>query len=159
MTRRQLLKGFGTAALGLPHVAVRSAQAQTTRASVANTFSVKALVFDTFGTVVDWRSSIVAEGPALARGRTSISTGPFSPTVGARPMHPRWTGSAKVSCHGRSSTISPHELKSSSRNSRSRDLSSGKGPLEQGMAPAEALAGLRRRPYAFEEEFLAAFQR
>jgi 2-haloacid dehalogenase len=69
MNRRQLLKGFGTAALTLPYVAVRSAHAQTTRAGVANTSAVKALVFDTFGTVVDWRSSIVAEGPALARGK------------------------------------------------------------------------------------------
>ena len=60
MNRRQLLKGFGTAALTLPYVAVRSAHAQTIRAGVANTSSVKALVFDTFGTVVDWRSSIVA---------------------------------------------------------------------------------------------------
>src|SRR5947209_1274430 len=29
--------------------------------------SVKALVFDTFGTVVDWRSSVAAEVQALAR--------------------------------------------------------------------------------------------
>ena len=36
---------------------------------MANTSSVKALVFDTFGTVVDWRSSIIAEGPALAKGK------------------------------------------------------------------------------------------
>ena len=69
MNRRQLLKGFGTAALALPSISVRSAHAQTTRAGVANTISVKALVFDTFGTVVDWRSSIIAEGPALARGK------------------------------------------------------------------------------------------
>ena len=30
---------------------------------------VKALVFDTFGTVVDWRGSIIAEGMAWAKGR------------------------------------------------------------------------------------------
>src|SRR2546428_12582204 len=71
MNRRQLLKGLGTAALALPYVAVRSAQAQTTRASVANTLSVKALVFDTFGTVVDWRGSTITEGPALAKGKNS----------------------------------------------------------------------------------------
>ena len=69
MNRRQLLKGFGTAALAFPYVPVHSARAQTTRASVANAFSVKALVFDTFGTVVDWRGSIIAEGPALAKGK------------------------------------------------------------------------------------------
>src|ERR1700704_2971790 len=69
MNRRQLLKGFGTAAVALPYAAGRSAQAQTTRAGATNLLSVKALVFDTFGTVVDWRSSIVAEGPALAKGK------------------------------------------------------------------------------------------
>jgi len=29
--------------------------------------SVKALVFDTFGTVVDWRSSVIAEGQQLGK--------------------------------------------------------------------------------------------
>src|SRR2546426_11702462 len=29
--------------------------------------SVKALVFDTFGTVVDWRSSVIAEGQRLGK--------------------------------------------------------------------------------------------
>ncbi len=33
------------------------------------TEKVKALVFDTFGTVVDWRSSIIAEGEALGRAK------------------------------------------------------------------------------------------
>src|SRR5207247_2882931 len=69
MNRRQLLKGFGTAALALPYVSVHGVQAQTTRANVAKTSSVKALVFDTFGTVVDWRSSIIEEGPALAKSK------------------------------------------------------------------------------------------
>ena len=31
--------------------------------------TVKALVFDVFGTVVDWRGSIVREARALARAR------------------------------------------------------------------------------------------
>ena len=30
---------------------------------------VKALVFDVFGTVVDWRGSVIAEGEALARSK------------------------------------------------------------------------------------------
>ena len=38
----------------------------------ANLDSVKALTFDVFGTVVDWRSSIIREGRELAaRGRCS----------------------------------------------------------------------------------------
>jgi 2-haloacid dehalogenase len=36
-------------------------------ASRAPLTSVKALVFDTFGTVVDWRSSVIAEGEKLGR--------------------------------------------------------------------------------------------
>ena len=31
--------------------------------------SVKALVFDTFGTVVDWRSSVIAEGQRLGKDK------------------------------------------------------------------------------------------
>lgn len=31
--------------------------------------SVRALLFDVFGTVVDWRTSIIREGQALARGK------------------------------------------------------------------------------------------
>ncbi len=31
--------------------------------------NVKALVFDTFGTVVDWRSSVIAEGMAWGKAK------------------------------------------------------------------------------------------
>ncbi|MEO6033248.1 MAG: haloacid dehalogenase type II, partial [Burkholderiaceae bacterium] len=34
-----------------------------------NAGEIKALAFDVFGTVVDWRSSIVREGEALAAAR------------------------------------------------------------------------------------------
>jgi hypothetical protein len=56
MTRRQIVKsaGIGVAAIALG--GIDDAQAQVA--------SVKALVFDTFGTVVDWRGSIVEEGKA-----------------------------------------------------------------------------------------------
>src|SRR5258706_13419147 len=56
-TRRELLQA-GAAAL----VAPRMSSAQTSPAP-----SVKALVFDTFGTVVDWRSSVAAEVQQLAK--------------------------------------------------------------------------------------------
>ena len=54
MTRRQIVQcaGIGAAAVALR---IDGAPAQE---------SVKALVFDTFGTVVDWRGSIVEEGKA-----------------------------------------------------------------------------------------------
>jgi 2-haloacid dehalogenase len=39
------------------------------RAGRAQTAGVKALVFDTFGTVVDWRGSIIAEGAAWGQAK------------------------------------------------------------------------------------------
>jgi|TARA_B100000959_G_scaffold287338_1_gene371239 2-haloacid dehalogenase len=61
--RRQFLKGLAVLPTGmcLGMLATSSALAQ---ASVAN--SVKALTFDVFGTVVDWRASIIREGQLLA---------------------------------------------------------------------------------------------
>jgi 2-haloacid dehalogenase len=57
MKRRELLKG-AAAAVALPAFSTRSPAQEAKRSMV----SVKAIVFDTFGTVVDWRSSIIAEG-------------------------------------------------------------------------------------------------
>jgi 2-haloacid dehalogenase len=59
MTRRELLQA-GVAAMG-----ARLVSAQTQPASQLS--SVKALVFDTFGTVVDWRTSVTREIEALAK--------------------------------------------------------------------------------------------
>jgi len=56
MTRRELL--------GLGAIAMVSMK---TSAQTATMTGVKALVFDTFGTVVDWRSSVAAEVAALAK--------------------------------------------------------------------------------------------
>ena len=53
LNRRQVLRT--AASVGL--VAVVG-----TRTALAQPRGVKALVFDTFGTVVDWRGSIIAEG-------------------------------------------------------------------------------------------------
>src|SRR5882672_10215835 len=43
-----------------------------THAQPATTTGVKALVFDTFGTVVDWRSSVAAEVAALAKQKSFV---------------------------------------------------------------------------------------
>jgi 2-haloacid dehalogenase len=67
-SRRRFLK-VGTAVLAAPAVAGparASASAQTARPNPLAT-SVKALVFDTFGTVVDWRASVAQEVDALAK--------------------------------------------------------------------------------------------
>jgi 2-haloacid dehalogenase len=68
-TRRDVLAG--TAALAGSMLAGASLEAQRlTLETAANGFAeVKLLVFDTFGTVVDWRSVIIEEGRQLGRAR------------------------------------------------------------------------------------------
>src|SRR5258708_19090744 len=63
MNSRQLVKSaaMGAAGAALPGIAIR---AQDSARAVAG---VKALVFDTFGTVVDWRRSIAEEGAAWSK--------------------------------------------------------------------------------------------
>src|ERR1700704_2911285 len=69
LNRRQLLRAAG---MGLLANAIES----TARAQVSG---VKALVFDTFGTVVDWRGSIIAEGQAWGKERgLTIDWGQFA---------------------------------------------------------------------------------
>jgi 2-haloacid dehalogenase len=64
MTRRELLEA-GAAVIGV--MGARPVSAQTQPASSLT--SVKALVFDTFGTVVDWRTSVAGEIEAVAKGK------------------------------------------------------------------------------------------
>lgn len=61
--RREFLKRFSLLATAIPLITfkARSVRAQDTVAD-----SVQALVFDVFGTVVDWRASIIREGQLLA---------------------------------------------------------------------------------------------
>src|SRR5215831_9942268 len=64
MRRREFLYTAPVAALGV------SLGAQTTPAPAAKDLSdIKALTFDTFGTVVDYRGSIVDVGTALGRAK------------------------------------------------------------------------------------------
>jgi 2-haloacid dehalogenase len=67
MNRRDFLAGSLVAG-SLPSLFAERAAAggQTVPAAVR---SVQMLVFDTFGTVVDWRSGIIAEGEALGRAK------------------------------------------------------------------------------------------
>jgi 2-haloacid dehalogenase len=60
VSRRGLIAGASAALVA--SVALRTARAQTVE-------GVKALVFDTFGTVVDWRGSIIAEGTAWGKSK------------------------------------------------------------------------------------------
>jgi 2-haloacid dehalogenase len=67
MTRREFVSGVlisGGLTPLLSHAGVEAAQAPPTPAS-----GVRILLFDTFGTVVDWRSSVIAEGQRLAKAK------------------------------------------------------------------------------------------
>jgi 2-haloacid dehalogenase len=66
MTRRQMVKSAGIGAAAAALRWIDGALAQDSARTVA---AVKALVFDTFGTVVDWRGSIVEEGQAWGKTR------------------------------------------------------------------------------------------
>jgi 2-haloacid dehalogenase len=71
MNRRHFVVG-ALAAGGLPPAFARRAMAEPRSGVQAPTSSplarsVQILVFDTFGTVVDWRSSVIAEGEKLGR--------------------------------------------------------------------------------------------
>src|SRR5581483_11670770 len=71
MTRRNLLQ---SASLGAALTIVARAQNPAGAISM-----VKALVFDTFGTVVDWRGSIIEEGEAWQKSRgVTIDWGKFA---------------------------------------------------------------------------------
>jgi len=67
MNRRQLVKSAG---IGAAVVAVSNLDTARAQVSPRAVPSVKALVFDTFGTVVDWRGSIVEEGTAWGKSRS-----------------------------------------------------------------------------------------
>jgi 2-haloacid dehalogenase len=62
MTRRELLRA-GAAAIGARLASGRTVSGQTAPPLA----SVKALIFDTFGTVVDWRASVTREIEAVAK--------------------------------------------------------------------------------------------
>ena len=62
-SRRQFLRQLSLLPVGLG-VGVLPVLSYAADSSVAN--SVKALTFDVFGTVVDWRGSIIREGQLLA---------------------------------------------------------------------------------------------
>ena len=59
MNRRELVAGLG---LGAAAIALRAESGKATA-------GVKALIFDTFGTVVDWRGSIIEEGNAWSKAK------------------------------------------------------------------------------------------
>ena len=64
--KRNFLKAFGIISSGMG-ISLLSSPLAFSQNNVAN--SVKALTFDVFGTVVDWRSSIIREGQILSANK------------------------------------------------------------------------------------------
>jgi 2-haloacid dehalogenase len=71
LDRRKLLMAANAAAISLAelHSALARQAVRNRRAMKSELANVKALVFDVFGTVVDWRSSVVAEGMAWGKAK------------------------------------------------------------------------------------------
>ena len=67
---------------------------------------VRAMTFDVFGTVVDWRTSITREGEAVGVGTASGPTGPPLRTTGAAGTDRRCSGYGAASSAGPRSTTS-----------------------------------------------------
>ena len=67
-SRRRFLQAGSLVAVGVGWPARLRSQSAAGRTAPALA-NVKALVFDTFGTVVDYRSSVIAEGEALGRAK------------------------------------------------------------------------------------------
>ena len=66
---------------------------------------VKALTFDVFGTVVDWRGSIMREVRTLAQEKgLRVNAARFADAWRAAIV-PRWIELRAASCRGRRSTI------------------------------------------------------
>ena len=65
--------------------------------------SVKALVFDTFGTVVDWRTSVTQEVEQLARKKGLTVDGAKFADAWRAGTARAWTASERASCLGPSS--------------------------------------------------------
>jgi len=71
-TRREAIAGVAAVAGALMAPQGLAAQGTTstrTRAGGGAFANVKLLVFDTFGTVVDWRSVVIEEGQALSKAK------------------------------------------------------------------------------------------
>lgn len=69
MTRRDFVSGVLLSGGLAPLLAGEALAGQPAGIRHGGSPGVKMLLFDTFGTVVDWRSSVIAEGQALSRAR------------------------------------------------------------------------------------------
>jgi len=100
LTRRTMIRSAAALAAGSGLLAPPPARAQITPGG-GPLPQVKALVFDTFGTVIDWRNGVAREAETILNPSVTRSTGWLSPMLGARNMARAWRKSAVAA--GRSS--------------------------------------------------------
>ena len=107
---------------------------------------VKALFFDVFGTLVDWRSSVAREAEALLGRLSRHAIGRPLRTPGAENISPRWRRSARAARRSANSMscIAATSI-GSCRASGSRMFARHSRQFESGLAPARCLAGFRAR--------------
>jgi 2-haloacid dehalogenase len=125
--------------------------------------SVKALVFDVFGTVVDWRGSIIEEGHAWGKTKgISVDWARFADQWrdGYMPSMNRvrkgeipWTNLDRLHRAILENLLEEFNIEGLSEEE--------KDPLEPRLAPPKAVARLHRRPHTPQEEVhdRAAFER
>ena len=66
LNRRAFIKSLSAGAATISFPTLRDLRGQTPARSIS---SIKAIVFDVFGTIVDWRGSIIEEGTAWGKAR------------------------------------------------------------------------------------------
>jgi hypothetical protein len=104
--RRNFLAAAGVAAMSFSELrSVLAKQApRDMQGANPKLSNVKALVFDTFGTVVDWRSSIAAEGMAWGKAKgLDINWVDFA-AAGASDTTRQWKRCVKAKSPGPGST-------------------------------------------------------
>src|SRR3984885_13846914 len=92
LDRREFLVAAGASGMAmsfpaLPAVLAQQATGGSVKPELAN---VKACVFDTFGTVVDWRGSVIGEATSWGKAKGLNINWARSPTAGGSDTCPRW---------------------------------------------------------------------
>ena len=87
LSRRDVVTaGLTTGAVALTAAVISAAAAEESTDSQKSLRNIKALTFDVFGTVVDWRSSVIREGQLLSGQKVSTQIGRRSRMHGAQAM-------------------------------------------------------------------------
>ena len=108
--------------------------------------SVKALTFDVFGTVVDWRSSIAREGERLAEGRSlEVEWAEFARRLASRLRAGDAEGAGGRPAMDEDRSASPTDPRRAARSFRDPPRRERDRSLQQGVASTHPLARLGGR--------------